>query len=215
MKSLRLAISLDEETVSPEQNLAYASTAIDRHLILGGGVYDGMETTISYVEGDPDAADEILREVPEIEEYELAPGEDGCFLYCRQALTDSAMTLFEAFHRDTVVVVPPYELRSDGTVRMDVVGTPEDLQAVIDGFPDGNSVDVVRVGDHAAGPIGELSARQREAVRTAWEVGYYEVPREGGIEAVAEALECAVSTASDLLRRAESRLVANALDAPR
>jgi predicted DNA binding protein len=43
-------------------------------------------------------------------------------------------------------------------------------------------------------------------------VGYYEVPRAGGIEAVADELDCAVSTASALVRRAESTLVAYVLD---
>lgn len=215
MKSLRISVAFDEGIAPPEQNLAYTSPAVDRHLILGGHVHDGIETTISYVEGDPEAVESVLAAEEAFVAYEITPGEDGCFLYCRQALSDSAMATFEAFRRDTVVVVPPYELRPDGTIRMTVVGSPADLQAVIDGFPDGVDVDVLRVGDHAGGPIGELSGRQREAVRIAWDRGYYEVPREAGIEDVAEALDCAVSTASDLLRRAEARLVANALDVPR
>lgn len=215
MKSLRVALAFDEETITPEHRYLCESTTVERQYILGGHVRDGSETTISYVEGDPDGYEAMLTEERDVERLDVAPGEGGFFLYVRQELGEQGVTVFEAFQQETVVVVPPFELRSDGTLRMTIVGAPEDLQAVLDGFPDRISVDVVRVGDHAAGPIGELSARQREAVRVAWELGYYEVPREAGIEAVATALECAVSTASDLLRRAESRFVANALDAPR
>lgn len=46
----------------------------------------------------------------------------------------------------------------------------------------------------------------------AWEVSYYQILREGGVEMVAGELECASSTASDLLRRAEQRVVAAVLD---
>ncbi len=56
-----------------------------------------------------------------------------------------------------------------------------------------------------------LSDRQREAVRAAWDAGCYELPRAGELADVAARLDGSVSTASDLLRRAERRLVAATL----
>jgi len=56
-----------------------------------------------------------------------------------------------------------------------------------------------------------VSSRQEDALRAAWELGYYEVPRRNGIEAVADELDCAVSTASELLRRAEAHAVGDVL----
>ncbi|WP_254862908.1 helix-turn-helix domain-containing protein [Halovivax gelatinilyticus] len=215
MKTLRIAIDLDDERVPPEMNLASASPAVDRQLILGGSVLDGIESTISYVDGDPDAVEAILSESAVIETYEITGSNDGCFLYCRQELGASGTHLFDAFFEDTIVVVPPFECRADGTVRLTVVGAPDEVQRVFDAAPDDFSIDVIRIGDSVGGPVNELSVRQREAIDVAWEMGYYEVPRENGIEAVASELDCAVSTTSDLLRRAESRLVGNALDAPR
>ncbi|MFC3959914.1 helix-turn-helix domain-containing protein [Halovivax cerinus] len=215
MKSLRIAITPDQELVAAEGNMAVASSAVDRHLILGGAVLDGRETTISYVEGDPDAIESILDASTAVDEYDVTATDGGCFLYCRQALTESALTLFDAFFQETIVVVPPYECRSDGSIHMTVVGAPSEVQAVLQEFPDDVGVEVLRVGDTVGGAVTELSDRQREAVAAAWECGYYEVPRDDGIDAVADELDCAVSTASDLLRRAESRLVANALDVQR
>ena len=57
-----------------------------------------------------------------------------------------------------------------------------------------------------------VTTRQLTALEAAWEVGYYDVPRRNGIEAVAEELECAVSTASELLRRGEARVLGQYLD---
>ncbi|WP_370628387.1 helix-turn-helix domain-containing protein [Halorientalis salina] len=51
-----------------------------------------------------------------------------------------------------------------------------------------------------------LTDRQQEAVRAAIDHGYYEVPRSGSVEDVAAALDCAPSTASNHLRKAEARL---------
>ncbi|WP_247728718.1 helix-turn-helix domain-containing protein [Halovivax limisalsi] len=215
MKSLRIAIRPNAELMAPEGNLAVAATGVDRHLILGGSVLDGTETTISYVEGAAEDVEPILESAPTVDEYDITPTDGGCFVYCRQELSESALTLFDAFFQDTIVVVPPYECRSDGSIRMTVVGSPSEVQAVLEEFPDAVDVDVLRVGDTVGGPASELSERQREAVAVAWDCGYYDVPRDRGIEAVAADLDCAVSTASDLLRRAESRLVANALDVRR
>nr|WP_281245282.1 helix-turn-helix domain-containing protein [Natronorubrum texcoconense] len=58
---------------------------------------------------------------------------------------------------------------------------------------------------------GRLTARQFEAMETARECGYYDVPRNGSLEEVASALACSESAASTLLRTVESRLVDVAL----
>jgi predicted DNA binding protein len=52
-----------------------------------------------------------------------------------------------------------------------------------------------------------LTDRQRAALDAAVEVGYYEVPREGSVADVAAALDCAHSTAGELLRKAEAAVV--------
>lgn len=54
------------------------------------------------------------------------------------------------------------------------------------------------------GPVGtSLPARQREAVETAIAVGYYDIPRGGGDEAIAAEMGRAPGTAAERLRKAE------------
>ncbi|WP_135301949.1 helix-turn-helix domain-containing protein [Haloarcula amylovorans] len=58
------------------------------------------------------------------------------------------------------------------------------------------------------GPSAEIQA----AIDTAFELGYYEIPREASHEAVAEAIGCAPSTVAEHLRKAESKLLGSLLE---
>jgi DNA-directed RNA polymerase specialized sigma24 family protein len=60
-------------------------------------------------------------------------------------------------------------------------------------------------------PIDELTDRQREVIRTAYESGYYEVPRETTTEAVAAELDVDPSTVAEHLQRAERNLLSHHL----
>jgi len=54
-----------------------------------------------------------------------------------------------------------------------------------------------------------LTDRQRAAVRTAYELGYFEIPRKASLEDVAAELDITASSLSERLRRAQTHLVEN------
>lgn len=56
-----------------------------------------------------------------------------------------------------------------------------------------------------------LTEKQHEALITAWEMGYFEEPRETTLEAVAAELDITRQSLSQRLRRAEHALVANTI----
>jgi predicted DNA binding protein len=58
------------------------------------------------------------------------------------------------------------------------------------------------------GVLPDLSPRQRETFATAYDNGYYEIPRETTTTAIAEAIGVERRTAEEHLRRAENKLVA-------
>ncbi|MCU4925682.1 helix-turn-helix domain-containing protein [Halobacteria archaeon AArc-dxtr1] len=215
MKSLRASITFSEDVLHPAHELLCTSPTLHRQVIYGGHATDGVEAVLSYVEGDPEPYRRALEAELDVEAYELTPAADGFYLYERRTLDDRGVRLAEALSHETVVLVPPIEFRADRTVHLTLVGHPQDLQATVDAVPDGMTVDVLEIGAAVGTTAGGPTDRQREALAAAWEVGYYDVPRREGIESVAESLDCAVSTASELLRRAESRLVARALDTGR
>lgn len=217
MKSLRLAVEHTAETIHPMHAFVCASPAVEREVLLEGRTEDGVRTLLFYVEGDPAAYEAALEARESLLEYDVRPdeSEDGFFLYVRAPSDEDDQLLAAAFQRETVVVLRPIEFRADRTMRLTLVGHGDALQGVLADLPDDLGVTVLSVGTHARAMEPGLSDRQRDAVEAAWRVGYYEVPREGDVEAVAAELDCAVSTASVLLRRAQRHLVADALDAVR
>lgn len=215
MRSVRIELAYSAATIPPLHEAFCESPDLDRELILGGQTVDGVETITSFVVGDPAAYEAVLADRESVLEYELTPAEDGFFLYLRRELGPGGTSLLDSLSRETVVVVPPIEVRSDRTIRMTLVGHPDDLGAVVEATPEGIDLRVRRVGGALPGGPSPLTERQREALSAARELGYYEVPRRNGVEAVADELDCAVSTASGLLRRGEARLVGRAIGSDR
>jgi hypothetical protein len=211
VKSVGIELRYERDALSPIHEGICSSPALERELILGGQAVDGVETITSFVEGDPAAYEPLVADGEGVRQYEITPVEDGFFLYLRQELGSEGLSLLDALAQDTVVVVPPMEVRSDRTMRLTLVGHPDDLGTILETVPEGVSLDVLWARDELT-VSGSVSDRQREALEVARELGYYEVPRRNGIEAVAAELECAVSTASELLRRGEARAVEGILD---
>ncbi|MDZ7850528.1 MAG: helix-turn-helix domain-containing protein [Halodesulfurarchaeum sp.] len=76
------------------------------------------------------------------------------------------------------------------------------------GLPKGAVYRVDRIGEAvetANGP--SLTARQTEVFEAAHRAGYFEIPREATIQAVADRTSVSKSTASEILRRAVRNLV--------
>nr|WP_303647553.1 helix-turn-helix domain-containing protein [Haloarchaeobius amylolyticus] len=109
-----------------------------------------------------------------------------------------------------IVLVPPIVFTPYGDVQLTVLGDPAELREVVAGFPDDIEFEIERVGEHRHRPgslAGRLTTRQFQAMEAAYRLGYYDVPREGTLAAVAEALDCSESAASTLLRKAERAMV--------
>jgi predicted DNA binding protein len=86
----------------------------------------------------------------------------------------------------------------------------DDLKAIIDDFRDIGEVtlsSLTQVGSESA----RLTARQREVIQTAFDLGYYEVPRAASTETVADELGLDSSTVAEHLQRAERNLLSEQL----
>ncbi|WP_159902617.1 helix-turn-helix domain-containing protein [Salinirussus salinus] len=212
MHTARVALEIPEEYLHPMHAFVCESPAVDRETILERDARGEVTTLLLYVDGDREAYERRLRAVPQVEEWTTeGDGGEGFYLYVRTDLREREAGYREALDRDSVLVVPPVELRADRTVRQTMVGHSDQLTAALEGLPGEVGVEVLRTGSYEREDGAPLSGRQREAVRAAWAAGYYDLPRTGGLADVADRLGCGTSTASDLLRRAERRLVAAAL----
>ncbi|RBI60751.1 bacterio-opsin activator [halophilic archaeon] len=211
MKSMSVELRYSDEALIPLHRGLCESSDLDREIILGGQSVDGVETISSFVYGNPDAYESLLSEQESVLEYDITPDEDGFFLYLRQELGPEGMSMMDSLAQETVVIVPPIEFRSDRTMRMTIVGHPEDLKSVSETIPPGISMEILKLGNGVTSFQTSISDRQQDALQVAWDLGYFDVPRRNGIEAVAEELDCAISTASELLRRGEAHAIRQVL----
>ncbi|QLK27158.1 helix-turn-helix domain-containing protein [Natrinema zhouii] len=212
MKSMGIRLEYAPAAIPPIHEGICESPDIDREVIVGGQSVDGVETITSFVYGDPAAYESLLCDLEGVREYDLTPSDDGFFCYLRRDLGPEGLSLLNALAQRTAVIVPPIEVRSDRTIRLTVVGHSSALTAVMEDVPDGLQLDVRWVSDEVTVSGAPVSDRQLAALRAARNVGFYEIPRDAGIEAVAAKLECAVSTASELVRRGEANAVERVLE---
>jgi len=108
------------------------------------------------------------------------------------------------------------EVNDQGATTMSLVGPQETISGAVAGYKDdGLSPDLQKLSAYEGSdrPLAELTDRQREVIRTAWDMGYYEVPREVATEDVAAELDLDPSTVAEHLQRAERNLLALHLSA--
>lgn len=78
----------------------------------------------------------------------------------------------------------------------------------------GFSFDLVRLHEMTSSQTGSqfgLTPKQQDALVTAWQMGYFDLPREASMEAVADELDITPQSLSDRLRRAQKTLIGDAL----
>lgn len=103
---------------------------------------------------------------------------------------------------------------SEQEVTMSFVGPQEVLSAIISTYESaGTSPSLEKLGPYKGRehPLDELTDRQREAIQTAYDMGYYEVPREVTTDEVATEVGVDPSTVAEHLQRAERNLLGHHL----
>ncbi|MFC6942628.1 helix-turn-helix domain-containing protein [Salinirubellus sp. GCM10025818] len=171
-----------------------------------------MTTHLYAIDGDAEPFGEAAEDTTGVEAVALS-ALDEPRSYALLSVCDDEVAMFgvieEALARAGLVVRRPLVYR-DGRIHGHVVGDPEALQTVLDRAPDALDLRVDEIGQFPsarANPASELSDRQWEALEAALDLGYYDQPREATHEEIAETLDCAPSTASTHLQKAEARLV--------
>ena len=212
MKYLQLRLRFTAEMRHPMQRFIDQSEAVERDVLVHGNTIGDQDTFLFYVVGDREPYATALAAAEMITDFAITEIDDRsfyCFLTQRRNAVDEAM--FDSLNRTGVIVVPPIEFLPDGVATLTVVGQAAALQDALSEIPEGVTVTVQEVGAYdwrqSVFDPG-CTERQRAAVRAAVEAGYYAVPRESSIEAVADALDCAPSTAAEHLRKAEGAVMA-------
>lgn len=216
MRRLQLILKLPPRLQHPIQAHIGDGEAIHRTRLLYGNLLDDRATRfVFYVEGDRDLYTSVLDGLADIQTYEITPVEGGGFYsLVEREFRAGDRRLRTLLEGAGAVIVPPVEYTSDGSIRTTILGDPESLRSTFAELPSDVDVQLERASrrmgiDSSVTSI--LTDRQREAVAAAVDVGYYEVPREGRLQEVAQALDCASSTASNHLRKAEARIMSQVI----
>jgi len=103
---------------------------------------------------------------------------------------------------------------SDRGVKLSLVGPQETISETLRGYEaDGISPNLDKLGDYEGDDdaLGSLTERQREVVEAAYQMGFYEVPRQASVDDVASELRIDDSTVAEHLQRAERNLLTEQL----
>jgi predicted DNA binding protein len=212
MKFVRLRVEFPPAARLPVQAALVDCDAFERADVRFGGIStDGPRSYVVEVTGDPPALATALGDHDGIIECELVHAEgDHGVVYAHARSTETELAMQATLSAGSLVTMPPIAVHPDGSVVFRVVGEQDDLGRAVEAVSADLPATVERLGDYDGPPerVGAaLTERQAELVRTGLELGYYDVPRTATHEDVADAADCAPSTASEHLRKAETAVL--------
>lgn len=172
---------------------------------------DGSYVLLYRLAGDDvDALGDLLGTHDDVRSYDLVrDGGDGIYAFVHVTPRETLSKLLGIAEDNALLLDPPFRYTTDG-VRVTVAGREDSLQSAFAAVGEYVDVEVRSTGEYVPdrpASLDRLTDRQYEALVTAHDLGYYETPRSVSFEDVAAELDCAPSTANELLRRAESELV--------
>lgn len=89
---------------------------------------------LHYVVGDADLLEQAMQDIPEVIDYDIERiDQRSCYVYVRDATTDSLQEMFNPLASGGLITVPPIEYKPDGTVIFSIFGPDDELQEGIEG----------------------------------------------------------------------------------
>lgn len=207
MKRATFSVTYPEENAHPIHRQLIQQTAVTHAKLLMWGPLSSM-MTLSWFDGPPEAVTGVLDPLDAITTFHLLADADGTYAFIEQTRYEFEPSLLDLLSRSSVVFVPPVEFFETGGVRFEAVGESDSLSEFYTRLTRAVDARIEAVHDYEGRPAATtLTARQRAALNAAIDVGYYEIPRSGSLADIASRLDCADSTAGELLRKAESEVI--------
>lgn len=212
MKRASIRVTYDEEDAHPIHRQLMHQHGIDHAKLLMWGPISSI-TTFAWFDGPRDAIGGILDSIHAISTFHLLPDTDGTYAFIDQERYEFSTGVMALLSQSSVVFVPPVEFFESGAVLFEAVGEPGSLSEFYSRLNRTVEAEIESVSDYKRRPTGAtLTSRQRTALDIAIDVGYYDVPRSGSLSEIASQLDCAKSTAGELLRKAESEVIHTYVD---
>jgi predicted DNA binding protein len=201
MLNARLRVALPPDTWISDVSQGFPNAEF--RLLTGVALDDGA-LELGEVLGDAaESAVEAAQSHPNVEEYNLLYADERRALG-RYRTTDAG--LYELAADTTFPPEYPVIVR-DGWFIYELSGTREEFDALRETLENAELRYELLSLVTRSESSGLLTDRQREVLGVARRAGYYEVPRRTTLQTVADRVGIDKSTASEILRRAEGRLV--------
>lgn len=156
--------------------------------------------------------EERLRALEYVDRWEHVSESDGTHLYVI-AFTAPELSADIADRMDDLVGTCDPDVSERGAT-LSLVGSRAAIAGTVRGYEDdGVTPTLERFGEYDGPerPLDGLTDRQREVIRVAYDMGYYEVPRDVSTGDVAAELDVDPSTVAEHLQRAERNLLSHHL----
>jgi len=170
--------------------------------------------SVVQVEVETSLAEDRLQALEYVTEWNHVQTAGSSHLYVI-AFTAPGLSEANTDHTDELVGTCEPELRDRGAT-LSLVGSQDAIAGTLREYENDRVIpDLRKLGgyDGIERPLDRLTERQREVIQTAYEMGYYEVPREVSTETVAAELDLDSSTVAEHLQRAERNLLSHHLSA--
>lgn len=167
---------------------------------------------VSQIEVENRFDEDRLDEIDSVEDWEFVSEKEDTYIYLLEVTALEMPENAAVDHEDLVGMCDPTV--SDRGMLLSLVGSQESIRDMLRNFEEAGVVpDLHRLGEYDGGQrtLDALTDRQLEIVQTAYDMGFYEVPREASIEDVAHELGIESGTVSEHLQRAERNLLSQQL----
>jgi DNA-binding CsgD family transcriptional regulator len=150
----------------------------------------------------------VLAELECIIQWEFLTEADGTCLYLLELTAPALPEAITENHEELIGTCEP--TLSDRGIVMSIRGPQEPIREVIHTFEAiGVTPTLRKIGEYRgdSSMLDSLTDRQREVIEIAYDLGFYEVPRQATMENIAAQLDIDAATVSEHLQRAERNLL--------
>lgn len=170
---------------------------------------DHGRTCTPQVEVEEQLDEAVLASLDCVDDWEVVAEKPDSFLYILELTATALPDTAEHNHDELTGHCEPTV--TDHGLLLSLVGSQDSIRDMLRNYEDvGVTPDLHKLGEYdgGAGTFDALTDRQLEALQTAYEMGFYEVPREVTTEDIGEQLDLDSATVSEHLQRAERNLLA-------
>lgn len=212
MKRIQLLARYPDRLLHPLHRRIVEGTSITRAELLMWTPTDDA-TTLLWCDGSREETAAAIDAIESLLVSNLVEDIGGTYAFLQQDSFEFPTAILDVIADANVIFLPPVVFKSTGEVSFEAVGEASGLSTLHEALSNLGelTIEQVREFEREHSP-SNLTDRQRAALEAAASVGYYDVPRSGTTSDIATRLDCAPSTAGELVRKAEAAVIRSFLD---